>query len=176
MNVCFLMYARDHSLLIFLFKPPFIGDFPASHVWWNQRVWIFNGQNTPVSRCPKLSSCPVAQVTEHGCPVACIAEAREVASLAVCEEPLAHIITHPWEGSGSMGWLKKTSIFPWNMFFFCIFSLKPINWLEGSGGFSVINWLEWLVENYMAVNENGLYSKHVHTPNILMGKHILIFR
>ena len=23
-----------------IFNPPFIGDFPASHVWWNQRVTI----------------------------------------------------------------------------------------------------------------------------------------
>ena len=27
-----------HLWMIFPLKPPFIGDFPASHVWWNQRV------------------------------------------------------------------------------------------------------------------------------------------
>lgn len=36
--------------------------------------------------CTSPYSNPWWRVTEHGCPVACIAEAREVASLAVCED------------------------------------------------------------------------------------------
>ena len=30
----------DHLSVSFLSKPPFLEDFPASHVWWNQRVAI----------------------------------------------------------------------------------------------------------------------------------------
>ena len=32
-------WKMDHVSMIFLLKPPFIGDFPSRHVWWNQKVW-----------------------------------------------------------------------------------------------------------------------------------------
>ena len=31
-------WKMDHWLVIFLLKPPSVGDFPASHVWWDQRI------------------------------------------------------------------------------------------------------------------------------------------
>ena len=33
--------------MIFLLTPPCLGDFPASHVWWNQRVTMAHGDAEP---------------------------------------------------------------------------------------------------------------------------------
>ena len=74
--------------------------------WWI--MTDLNWQNTPVSRfltnfscffnesmCHGWPSIDHAQVIQHGCTAACIEEARDVASRAVCEElpwaPWAHV-------------------------------------------------------------------------------------